>query len=154
MKKLIALALMFLIVTPAFADFTSFDNDNPVVEPPKDEKVYNKLWMQHFRCNAPSPTEPAVLIAHFVPYDGAGSILEEPKKLIKMEDLFALASKRQKVAQAMELVFQALNEWMTDQAWFQETVQPLITKKSSGETLTDEELALIQQAKDKGVYNG
>jgi len=132
--------------------FTQINADNPKVIPATEEKIYDKLWMESFRVIARTPQSEAKAIAHMLPYDGAGHI--EPngtKTIIEIDNLFAVAVKRLEIAQAMELVFQGVNNWIQDKKWFNETVQPILIKQNNGEALTQEELDLIQLAKDKAL---
>jgi len=131
--------------------FTQIEIDTPVVKPSTEEKVYNKLWMKFMRVISNSPQEEAKLIAHMIPYDGLGNVLDTNNpQMIVVDNLFMVASKRQDFAMAMEAVFQSINSWIADKKWFNEVIAPLIEKQRT-EELTQEELDLIEQAKNKAL---
>ncbi len=131
--------------------FTQIEIDTPVIQPSIQEKTYNKLWMKFMRVIANSPQQEAKLIAHMMPYDGTGNVLDTNNpQIIVVDNLFMVASKRQDFAMAMEMVFQSINNWITDTKWFNEIVAPLIEKQKT-EELTPEELDIIEQAKNKAL---
>jgi hypothetical protein len=93
-------------------EFTTLNNDNPVVIPAVEEKVYDKQWLSHIRIN--STPEKATVVAHLVPYNGE-SILAEPDEAIKIENIFAEMQNPNKpvelrtmYAQVMELLLQTV----------------------------------------------
>jgi len=93
-------------------EFTTLNNDNPVVIPAVEEKVYDKQWLSHIRIN--STPEKATVVAHLVPYNGE-SILAEPEEHIVIENIFAEmqneskpAELRMMYAQVMELLLQTV----------------------------------------------
>jgi len=131
--------------------FTKIKADKPVTIPQQAEKQYDKLWMESFRVVAKTPTSKATVIAHMIPYDGTGNVLTTQKKLVTIDDLFTKAQKRTDMAQAMDMVFQAIDSWIQDKKWFDETVQPVINKQNQGQELTQEELDLITEAQNKAL---
>ena len=100
--------------------FTQFESTDPIVVPPSPEKTYDKLWMVRMIVRAGSPSEKATIMAEFVPCrdnEDTGNkelkpeITEDEKKMIKIDDLFALAASDIGFATAIEGVFQALNAY-------------------------------------------
>jgi hypothetical protein len=93
-------------------EFTTLNNDNPVVIPAIEEKVYDKQWLSHIRINS-TPAK-AMVVAHLVPYNGE-SILAEPIESIVIDNIFAEmqnpskpAELRMMYAQVMELLLQTV----------------------------------------------
>ncbi|MBU1457046.1 MAG: hypothetical protein KKD01_20215 [Proteobacteria bacterium] len=92
------------------AEFTSFDAVEPVVEPAKDEVTYSKYWLQTLIIRAPDPKQDARASAVFKLYNpttrefapGVGQVN------VDINGVFAEAATNATLAQAMELVFQAL----------------------------------------------
>jgi chorismate mutase len=93
-------------------EFTKIENDNPIVIPAVEEKVFDKKWLSHIRIN--STPEKATVIAHLVPYNGE-SILTEQIEQIVIENIFAEMQNENKPAelrtlytQVMELLLQTI----------------------------------------------
>ena len=93
-------------------EFTQIQNENPVVIPPVEEKVYDRQWLSHIRIN--STPEKGMVIANLVPYNGE-SILAEPVEQIVIDNIFAEmqnpdkpAELRTLYAQVMELLLQTV----------------------------------------------
>ena len=96
-------------------EFTQIDNENPVVLPATEEKVYDKLWLSHIRINSPSKNN-AIAIAHLVPYNGS-EVLEGPVEQVVVPNVFEAMqdadrpeSLKLKYVQLMELLLQTIKE--------------------------------------------
>ncbi len=93
-------------------EFTTLNNDNPIVIPAVEEKTYDKQWLSHIRIN--STPEKATVVAHLLPYNGE-SILAEPIEDIVIDNIFEAmqddkrpAELRTMYAQVMELLLQTV----------------------------------------------
>jgi len=92
--------------------FTTLENDNPVVIPAVEEKVFDKQWLSHIRIN--STPEKATVVAHLVPFNGS-EILTEPAEPIVVENIFEVMQDENRpealrtlYAQVMELLLRAI----------------------------------------------
>jgi hypothetical protein len=68
------------------SEFTQIENDNPVITPAIDEKVFDKKWISHIRINSPTNTKAAV-VAHLIPYNGS-ELLEGPIEQLFIPNIF------------------------------------------------------------------
>jgi long-subunit acyl-CoA synthetase (AMP-forming) len=121
-------------------EFTTLNNDNPVVIPAVEEKVYDKQWLSHIRIN--STPNKATVIAHLVPYNGE-SVLAEPDEEIKIENIFEAmqdenrpAELRMMYAQVMELLLQTVK---VEKAYIKEVAR-LEAERKEAERLENERL--------------
>ena len=96
--------------------FTKITNEEVVVEPATEEKVFDKLFIKNLRFVSDSVGK-TLVAGNLIPFDGENEILEEPIKPIVIENIFeAMADEkrpeqlRTKMAQTMELVFQVVVE--------------------------------------------
>ena len=96
--------------------FTKITNENAVVEPATEEKVFDKLFIKNLRFVSDSVGK-TLVAGNLIPFDGENEILEEPIKPIVIDNIFeAIVDKkrpeqlRTKMTQTMELIFQVVVE--------------------------------------------
>lgn len=112
-------------------EFTQIENENPIVVPPVEEKVFDRQWLSHIRIN--STPEKAIVIAHLVPYNGT-EVLAEPTESIVIDNIFEAmqdvkrpAELRTMYAQVMELLLQTVKA----EKLYQKSVQENITEEDT-----------------------
>jgi len=96
--------------------FTKITNENAVVAPAVEEKIYDKLFIKNLRFVSDSVGK-TLVAGNLIPFDGENEILEAPIKPIVIENIFEAMEDenrpeqlRTKMAQTMELVFQVVVE--------------------------------------------
>ena len=96
--------------------FTKITNEEVVVAPAVEEKIYDKLFIKNLRFVSDSVGK-TLVAGNLIPFDGENEILEAPIKSIVIENIFEAMEDenrpeqlRTKMAQTMELVFQVVVE--------------------------------------------
>jgi hypothetical protein len=94
-------------------EFTKITNDNPVVIPPTEEKVYDKQWVSQLVIRSKAGDKTSIS-AVLIPYNGTDTI-EEPREQVMLEDVFGAMEDENRpvelrtlLAQTMELILQTV----------------------------------------------
>lgn len=112
------------------SEFTQFEASTPVVKPATSEVTYDKYWLKRLNVSANDSTKPIEMVAMFVPardmtatidVDGVPTTIsykelmpDGPEKVLRIDDVFALAEANNTFAATMNAVFDALKTIATD----------------------------------------
>jgi hypothetical protein len=75
-----------------------------------ETKTADKYWIKHMVVSAPSTTQKVGLYCNLVPFNSTtGEMLDNKAVIVRIEDVFALASTNTVVAGAMNKLFEAID---------------------------------------------
>lgn len=91
----------------------------PINIPATEAKVADGLWISSLNIVAPSVTGKVRMVANIVPFvSSTGELLSKQSKLLKIDDIMALAQTNTTVSNAMASLFAAIQGQVTAQNLF------------------------------------